>query len=331
MRVSVLILVALVALGGAGIAQAGGVIDRVKKEGVVHCGGMEQPGLAMTGDAGKVTGLNVDLCRAIAVAVLGPDGRADFHTYGFVSDETSMFNHDLVRDGTDEVAFLTGSQVFDAKLAGKLVPGPTVFYDSTNVIVPANFPGDRFKDLAGAKVCFVIGSSAHRAMEAQLDAQKIDFQRFKFSEYGEMEDAYNVQHCQAMVDEVTALAQLRLEPGINHLVSKILPEPLSVFPIMAFTGTEDGQWAALVAWTLHSVIRSEIPETPWLAGGVAAIPVVAPELGLEAGWQQRVIAAVGTYGDIFRRNLGTDSPFKLDRGVNAQAADGGLFLAPYSE
>jgi general L-amino acid transport system substrate-binding protein len=44
-----------------------------------------------------------------------------------------------------------------------------------------------------------------------------------------------------------------------------------------------------------------------------------------------VISAVGSYGDIYRRNLGDGSSYKLPRGLNAPWRDGGLMLAPYSE
>jgi len=61
------------------------------------------------------------------------------------------------------------------------------------------------------------------------------------------------------------------------------------------------------------------------------MPVVAQELGLDKEWQRRVIKAVGNYGDIFERNLGKDSPLKLDRGLNTNQSLGGLLLGPFIE
>jgi general L-amino acid transport system substrate-binding protein len=118
---------------------------------------------------------------------------------------------------------------------------------------------------------------------------------------------------------------------VNNLQSRVLPEPLAAFPIMAATSTKDAEWAALVAWTVHTLMRAEVRTTEWAAGGLDSLPVEAPELGLAKDWQKRVIDAVGTYDDICRRNLGDGSPFRLPRGLNASWQAGGLVAAPYSE
>jgi general L-amino acid transport system substrate-binding protein len=100
---------------------------------------------------------------------------------------------------------------------------------------------------------------------------------------------------------------------------------------MVATGTDDARWSAIVAWTVHTLINAERPETPWYAGGSGAMPIAAPELGLDKEWQRRVLAAGGNYGDIFEHHLGKDSPLKLDRGLNANQFRGGLLLSPFLE
>jgi general L-amino acid transport system substrate-binding protein len=80
---------------------------------------------------------------------------------------------------------------------------------------------------------------------------------------------------------------------------------------------------------VHTLVSAERPETRWYAGGVGAMPIAAPELGLDKEWQRRVLAAVGNYGDIFERHLGKGSPLRLDRGLNANQSHGGLLLSPF--
>ncbi len=63
------------ALGGATPALAGNILDRVKAEGVLRCGGVERPGLISIDDQGHARGLELDICRALASVVLGPTGR----------------------------------------------------------------------------------------------------------------------------------------------------------------------------------------------------------------------------------------------------------------
>jgi general L-amino acid transport system substrate-binding protein len=100
---------------------------------------------------------------------------------------------------------------------------------------------------------------------------------------------------------------------------------------MASTGTNDAQWSSIVAWTVHTLISAERHETRWYAGGAGAMPISSPELGLDREWQQRVLKAVGNYGDIFERNLGNGSALKIERGLNANHVSGGLLLSPFLE
>ena len=146
-----------------------------------------------------------------------------------------------------------------------------------------------------------------------------------------MVDAYAAQNCQAIVGEITDLAAIRDEEEVRHLASRILPETLADFPVIAATGTVDAKWSSLVAWTVYALISGERQESPWYAGGAGAMPVDAPELGLTEGWQRAVLGAVGNYGEIFRRNLGAGSALNLDRGVYGNRVEPGFLLSPYLE
>jgi len=307
------------------VSTAGSVYDRVKARGVVRCGSVERPGLADVDGDGHWTGLEVDICRAVATAVLSAPERMEYHKYETPKD------FDAVRNQQDDLYFLTGSEIATQNLAEKVLPGPTVFVESHNVMVATKSNVHQVSDLSGDSICFMIGSACERTLDAYFDGIHKSFLRRPFSEDGEMADTYAVQNCHAVAGEITTLASIRLEPGVNNLSSRILPDPLAVFPIMASTGTADGRWSSVVAWTVHTLISAERHETKWHAGGDRAMPVSAPELGLDKEWQQRVLKAVGNYGDIFDRNLGSVSALKIDRGFNANCISGGLLLSPFLE
>ena len=325
MRFPTVLLILLSICCSTSVAQAAGVAQRVKARGVVRCGSVEQPGLARAAGNGRWSGLNVDICRAIAAAVLGNPERIEYHAYDTPKD------FDAVRNQQDDVYFLTGAQINEQKLAGKVVPGATVFVESHAVMVASTSTAHHVSDLVGDSICFMSGSSVERSLEAYFDALHQNWFRRAFSEEEEMIDTYNVQHCHAIAGELTTLATYRLNPGVNQLSSRILPEPLTVFPLMVATGTEDARWSAIIAWTVHTLISAERPETPWYAGGAGAMPIDAPELGLDKQWQRRVLAAVGNYGDIFERHFGKGSPLRLDRRLNANQFRGGLLLSPFIE
>lgn len=306
-------------------AMAGSVLDRVKARGVVYCGGVERPGLALPDGHGHFKGLEVDFCRAVADAVLGSPDRIEFHAYENPKD------FDAVRSQKDDIFFLTGSEIARHKLAGKVLPGPTVFVESQNVMVPAKSAVRHVADLAGNSICYMIGNPEEQSLNAYFAGLHKQFFHRAFSEYGEMVDTYQAQDCHALAGEITYLAATRLDKGVNHISSRILPESLSTYPVMAATGVSDAKWSAIVAWTVDTLISAERPQTEWTNSGAAAMSVVAPELGLGTGWQRRVLKSVGNYADIFARNLGKHSPLKLDRGLNANQVNGGLLLAPFCQ
>ena len=51
-------------------------------------------------------------------------------------------------------------------------------------------------------------------------------------------------------------------------------------------------------------------------------------LGLDKDWAKRAIAVSGNYGEIFEANIGSATPIKLSRGLNALWTQGGLQYAP---
>jgi general L-amino acid transport system substrate-binding protein len=306
-------------------AATANTLTRAKARGVVRCAAVERPGLAEPSSDGHWQGLEVDVCRAIATAALGSPDRIAFRAFATMADARA------VGQGKDDVYFLTGSEISDFGLADRLVPGPAVFFESHAVMVPAAAREQHLDDLAGQSICFVTGSPVGRSLYDHFASHGLAWRNMPFAEDGEMIDAYNVQRCHAVAYEITTLATVRWEKGINNLDSRILPEPVTTFPVLAATSADDGRWAALVAWTVHTLVAAERPETRWYPGGAAAMPVEAGRLGLDKTWQSRVVAAVGTYADIFERNLGDRSPLKLTRGPNAAPTEGGLLAGPFVE
>ncbi len=322
-----LVAVALtLALAWPWAAHAGPVIDRIKADNVIRCGGVSRPGLVGQSTAGHgASGLYLDLCRAIGAALLGPDGRIEFHPYDF------DMAFDLVRQGRDDLAFLDGSEILDQRLAGRTILGPPVVFVSTAAMVPEESAIKSLADLAGKSVCFYQGSAAHRSLEAWMGAHRLDFTRMPYTEYGEMDDAYGAGKCDAEVGEIGDLAVARLAGRGKAAKSRILSEPLATFPVIAVTPASDPQWAAIVAWAIVALERADLPAGLWSAGGMDSAAVKGADLGLSDDWVKRVLAAAGTYADIYARNLGDRSRLGLPRGPNAPVEAGGRLVTPYRE
>jgi general L-amino acid transport system substrate-binding protein len=307
------------------LRQSGPIVDRIKSSGVIRCGGVPRPGLVNRPADGAPAGLYLDLCRALGAALLGQDGRIEFHPY----DSDKAFAR--VTDGADDLFFLDGSDIADHRLAGAATLGPAVYFVSTAAMVRgAAELIQRLGDLAGKSICFYQGDNAHLDLEASMAARRLGFIRMGYMEYGELHDAYNSGICDAQVGESEDLAAARLEQHAAP-ASRILTESLATFPVFAATPASDPQWSAIVAWSTYALQRAELPATPWTAEGVKSLGVEGGDLGLADDWAKRVVGAAGSYADMYTHNLGEGSPLKLPRGPNAPAELGGLFVTPFRE
>ncbi len=311
---SVLLFAALAGGARAGtpdVAGAPTALESIRARGFLQCASVERPGLATFNQRIGWTGLEVDLCRAIATAVLGPSGRFTYHGYG------SARSFDSARDSQDQLVFLSAAEMSDQDLTDRLRPGPTIFVEGHDLLVARGSQATSAADLARTSICFIIASPANDSLEAWFGARALPIVRYPFREEDEMYDTYAVQRCKAVAGETTALAEARRFGGINHLQSRLLPEHLATFPIYAATPLgADPRWAAIVAWSMATLrAGAALPADPH-ADAAHGVPTDGKRLGLAADWQTVMLARTGDYAAMFERNLGRGSGLALERGLN---------------
>ncbi len=280
-------------------ARAGGALDRVRSAGVLRCGGVSRPGLAEAGADGAARGLEVELCNALAFVALGEKARVEFTIYD---------PEQPVADGAD-LMFLTGREMVENRLTGALIPGPPIFIETTAAMVRADAPYKSLADLAGKPVCFSQGGRAQFHLRQWFEAHSLKLVPIGFQEDEELSDGYRSGYCSALAGEATAL--------VGAETGRVLPETLAAYPILAATSTRDGEWAALVAWTIYTLQRADAPSSQWARGGAASMPVAAP--GAPADWQARLVAHIGSFGNLYDRTLGAKSPLRLPRAPGCPA------------
>ena len=319
-----LLIARLVWLPAAAIA--GPVMDRVQQAGAVECGGVIRPGLAFPARDGTWHGLEVDICHAVAVAVLGSQARYLFHGYSEVAA-----SYGPLRRGEHELAFLTASEMLAQTLVADLVPGPPVFFTATGVMVHAGSPAARLAELAGQRVCAEPGTGPERVLRAWFAASGVAADMVPFQEAEEMQDGFYGGRCDAIANELPRLAALRLQADADGHPARLLPDAAGADPILAATPRGDGQWSAVVAWAVGSLQRAETLGQPGPGGGADPLPLAGAALGLAPDWQATMLAATGSYAALYDRNLGARSPLELPRGLNALWTAGGLFCPPFSE
>ena len=196
------------------------------------------------------------------------------------------------------------------------------------------------KDLAGKKICFLGGTEIEAQLESYMQREKIKWLPFSFQEEGEMEAAFITRNCAAVTADVSQLAYERIAFRSMARNFEILPDVIAKDPLAPTYTLDDPQWATVVNWTVEALIQAE--ESGVTQANLAEMKksddvVIRRLLGVQRGygqfvglddaWAARVIEAVGNYGEIFERDLGSGSVMKLPRAANNLWTQGGLVYA----
>ena len=146
--------------------------------------------------------------------------------------------------------------------------------------------------------------------------------------------------CDVLTSDISQLyaERLKLSAPDSHM---ILPEVISKEPLGPAVRQGDDQWFNLIKWTLYSLINAEElgvksatiddalkSQNPDIRRLVGAEGEYGEQLGLTKDWTARAVRAVGNYGEIYERNVGTQSKLSIPRGLNALWTQGGIQYAP---
>lgn len=310
-------------------------LEKVRARGSLTCGvDIEQPEYSLDDAHGNHAAFDTDLCKAVAVAVLGTDAHFTIKPYRDESDSLAGLDK-------GEIDLLATASMNIRTANGHIGLGPIVFYDAQGLLVPRASGVHTAGDLAGKKICFLLGTEIEAQLTAFMRRHNVAFIPGPFSEEGEMEAALVTHNCDAISADVSQLGYER--EGFKGMAAAfiILPDIVADDPLAPAYRSGDSQWAAIVNWTMYALIEAEhlgITSAHVHARTTSTDPEIARFLGTQRGygqflglsddWAARVVASVGNYGEIFERDLGSGSSLRLDRGVNKPWTQGGLLYAP---
>ncbi|MER9677699.1 transporter substrate-binding domain-containing protein [Mesorhizobium sp. M0208] len=315
------------------------VLDDVKQRGVLNCAtGDGIPGFSyLNPKTSKLEGLDVDLCRATAAAVLGDPDKVKFVTV------TGKSRFNTVTTGQADVGYFSTTiyPVRESAIAVDFLP--LYFYDAGGFMVKTSSGVETVKDLAGGTICTTQGTATEVALANLFKSQNItNIKVLTFDSDDKVFAALGSGRCNAMATDKTALAGWRgSSPKPEDY--KILREGTGKSPFAGFVAANDSKWRNLLRWTVFGLFQAE--EWGITAANVEEMkkspdPVIRKFLGAESGFgtdfnvsnsfAADMIKAVGNYGEIYDRNLGPKTPYYIDRTgtPNASWLNGGLLYSP---
>ena len=324
----------VLSLLGAMAAHAG-LLDAVRARGHVECGVSDGvPGLSTVDASGRWSGLDVEFCAALAAATLG---RADAVKYRPLSDADRF--KALARGDVDLLARNTAWTLSrDTELGVRFVD--VLLYDGQGFLVPRTHALASALELSGARICVQSGTHAEAGLAGFFAARKMRYQPVVSERWSALVQLYAGGQCSVLTGDLTVLAseRSRLANPTDHV---LLPELISKEPLAPAVGADDSQWFAGVRWTRMALVAAE--ELGITSANAEALRASGSEaqraflgagaplgsaIGLAPDWAFQVVRQVGNYGEIFSRNLGSDSPLALERRLNDLWSRGGLMYAP---
>lgn len=326
--------------GGSGVQSA--KLNAIQGRGKLICGvDGKLPGFSFVGPDGTYSGLDVDVCKAVAAAVFGDPKKVEFR------DLNSSERFAALASGEVDLLSRNTTMTLSRDAAGgnALSFAPTVFYDGQGVMTPKASGITALTGLAGKPICVESGTTTELNLADRMRELNVPYTPLKFQTGDQTYAAYLQGRCVAVTSDRSQLAAKRTSfPQPDDHV--LLPDVMSKEPLTPATVNADAPWADVVRWTVNTLFQAE--ELGITRANVAAKlaeakanPKLADlrrflgvegdfgkQLGLPADFVPKVIAAVGNYGEVFDRNVGPQSPLKLDRGSNKQWKDGGLIYSP---
>lgn len=312
-------------------------LSEVKARGFVKCGvhtGLA--GFASTDAAGNWTGLDVDICRAVAAAIFGDATKVNYTPLTF---QTSL---PALKAGETDLQVRNTTWTISRDTAQGFNFRAVNFYAGQGFMVRKSLNVASVKELSGATICIPSGTTTELNTADYFRSHNLEFKPVVYEKLDEVTAAYEAGRCDAYTTDNSGLASVRLKLS-NPDDHVILPEVISKEPLGPVVRQGDEQWFDIVTWAHYAMVQAEEfgitkanvdemrkSESPDIRRflGVEADSKIGTDMGLTNDWAYNIVRNVGNYGEAFDRNVGLGSPLKIQRGLNALWTNGGLQYSP---
>lgn len=316
-------------------AHAGTTLNAVKERGYIKCGVSDGlPGFSHADEKGKFSGIDVDVCRAIAAAVFADSTKVKF------TPLTAKERFTALQSGEIDVLSRNTTWTSSRDSAQGLNFTGVTYYDGQGFLVNKKLGVKNAKQLDGATVCVQAGTTTELNLSDYFRTNKMKYTPITYDKSDESAKALEAGRCDVLTSDQSQLYAQRIKlakPG-DYVV---LPEVISKEPLGPVVRHGDDDWFDIVKWTLFVMVNAEelgidsknVEEmknssNPDVKRILGAEGDKGKDFGLANNWMAVVIKQVGNYGEIFDRNVGKDSPLEIQRGLNALWTQGGLQYAP---
>jgi general L-amino acid transport system substrate-binding protein len=315
--------------------QTTGKLAAVLSRGELSCGvSGELPGFSFVDKNGEYSGIDVDVCRAIAAALFDDPTKVEYRNLNAKERFTA------VQTGEIDILSRNTTWSLSRDTAVGLEFAPVVFYDSQALMVRQAGGIKQLEDLKNKSICLQIGTTTEQNLADQMRQRNIPFKPLVFEDINTVFGTYAEGRCDAVTADRSQLIsrRLKLPQPQDHTILDIA---LSKEPLAPAIADGDSQWHDVVKWVVYSLIEAEElgvttanldqqlkSPNPTVKRLLGVEGTLGKDMGLSNDFVARIIRHVGNYSEIYDRNLGAKTPLNLPRGQNRLWRDGGLMYSP---
>ncbi|HOP15164.1 MAG TPA: amino acid ABC transporter substrate-binding protein [Gammaproteobacteria bacterium] len=320
----------------SGAVNAGATLDAVKSKGFVQCGvSTGLPGFSSADDKGRFTGIDVDMCRAVAAAIFGDAEKVKYNPLTAKERFTALQSGEIDMLPRNTTWTYTRDTSLGLNFTG------VNYYDGQGFLVTKNLGVKSALEMDGASFCIQAGTTTELNLADYFRSNKMNYTPITFDTSDQTINAFEAGRCDALTSDQSQLYALRIKLS-DPKSAVVLPEVISKEPLGPVVRQGDDEWFNIVKWSLYAMVNAE--ELGVTSANVdemkagSADPNVRRLLGVEGvkgewmglpdDWGYNIIKQVGNYGEAFDRNVGAGSALGIARGLNALWSKGGLQYAP---
>jgi general L-amino acid transport system substrate-binding protein len=330
-----IVVAAIIGVLLSGSVVCAGTLADVKAKGFIAVGVNEGLfGFSKPDEKGVWRGLDVDTARAISVAVFGDPNKIKFIPL------TAKTRFTALQSGEIDVLTRNATQTLSRESSLGLNFVHVNYYDGQGFLIPKKLGVKSAKELDGATVCVLPGTTTELNVADYFRANKMTMKPVVIESTPELAKAFFAGRCDSLTSDASQLASTRaVAPKPDDYI--ILPEIISREPLAPAVRHGDDQWYDIVNFSTMAMIEAEFlgitsknvdemlkSGDPQIQRFLGVNPGNGEALGLDEKWAYKIVKMVGNYGEVFERNVGVNTPLKLERGLNALWTKGGLMYTP---
>jgi general L-amino acid transport system substrate-binding protein len=315
----------------------GEMLKKVKERGKLKCGvNPQNPGFSFLDPDGKWSGLDIDMCRAFAAAVLGSADAIEF------VPTTGDTRFTMLQTGDIDVLVRSTTWTYTRDTDLGLNFAQPYFYDGQGIMVRKDSNIKKLEDLNGATICMGKGSTTELNMADVMAAKNLKYTPKLYDNGDDVFNAFIAGTCDAYSNDKSGMMADRANKTKNPGDYEILDITLSKEPLAPVVRQGDDQWFDIIRWAEFALWAAD--EKGITAANVDQLKAssqdaevrrllgvegdMGAKLGLSNDYVVNMIKAVGNWSEMWDRNLGPNTPMALQQGINSIWTKGGLLYAP---